>query len=148
MYVCSREGRFGIPQVKSIFPASGVWVYHTCMYETLSMQTYSAGLVSRMAVMSLEVQVKNGLKQCEGLIQSEVSHTVMPPTSAGVQVSICDLWRVFTLSCRGVCSSANLRYLHFYTSSGYEYFWFNIYLNTKPIEVTLNVQDVCLETHF
>lgn len=69
-------------QVKCIFLASGV--YHTCMYETLSMQPYSAGLVSRMVVTSMEVQMKNGLKQSEGLIQSEVSHTVTPPTSVGV----------------------------------------------------------------
>lgn len=43
---------------RMVFYASGVCIYHTYMYETLSMQQCSAGHVSGMVVTSLEVQIK------------------------------------------------------------------------------------------
>lgn len=45
---------------------SSLWVYHAYMYETLSMQPYSARLVSGMVVTSLEVQMKKWLEAVRG----------------------------------------------------------------------------------
>lgn len=60
------QGRFGMLWVKCNFLASGVCIYHTYMYETLSMRPCSAGHVSGMVVTFLEVQMKKWLEAVRG----------------------------------------------------------------------------------